>query len=162
MNNIEQAVKEINKFNAIVGNLKDIRNKLQAHANVVAEEGVEYLAAIRDHEGDEAVLKELCDVLYTALGAKTQLELLGFDVEGALLAVCENNMSKFCIDETEAAYTADWYAKVVGIDVEMVYDNDNAVWVAIDGNGKCRKKINYKPVDVSEFTPQYRKLKGEI
>lgn len=150
---LHECIESINQFNKIAGNYTNIREKLLAQAKVINEEGYEYLEAVRDGFGDEEILKELCDVFVTAFGAKAQLEMLGFDVNAALLKVCENNLSKFPLDEIEAAYSADYF-KELGIPVTITFNEDNGVYKILDENGKIRKKVNYRKVGVGEFTPQ--------
>lgn len=156
---LQECIESINQFNKIAGNYTNVREKLLAQAKVINEEGYEYLEAVRDGFGDAEILKELCDVLVTAFGAKKQLELLGFDVNAALLNVCENNLSKFPLDEVEAAYSADYYNEI-GIPVTVTYEDESGVYKIIDENGKIRKKVNYRKVDVYEFTPQGIALKN--
>lgn len=153
MNKVEECVDGVITFNNIGGNLENIDYpKLRAQAAVVYEEGKEYYDAVFLKQGPEQTLKEIIDVLVTAHGAAAQLEALGYDVCGAWQVVNDNNLTKFC-DKVTAEYSKHYYDEA-GTPVSIQCHCPSNSWIIRDKNGKIRKPINYKPVDLKEFLPK--------
>jgi len=80
--------------------------------------------------------------------------LMGIDLDKSYNIVHKSNMSKLCIDETEAKKTVDWY-KIN----EDRYDTPNyrksyngQKWVVFnESTGKILKSINYKPANFNSM-----------
>jgi hypothetical protein len=139
------------KFNAVAGNLDNVEeDSLRAQARCVLEEAKELFTAVDENEGPEQLLKESIDVTVTIFGFIQQLYSLGYDVFGAMTKVNENNLTKVSMDDIVAAYTVMAYEE---LNIPVEKHRSPIGYCVKDENGKIRKPVNYKAVDVSEFVP---------
>ena len=153
---MENCVLGVYEFNRLAGNYDNItKEKLLAQAKVVLEEAKELLQAIENDEGEEQILKELCDCHVPITGISQMLILLGYGVFPAWKKVNANNLQKFCNTELEAIYSKEAY-EAQGISVEI--NKIEEVFVLKDKNGKVRKPLNYEKVSVKEFTPEWKSV----
>ena len=149
--NLLECYDGVYKFNDVAGNLDNVSEEgLRAQARCVLEEAKELFAAVDENEGPEQLLKESIDVTVTIFGFIQQLYSQGYDVFGAMTKVNENNITKVSMDDVVAAYTVMAYEEL-NIHVEK---HRNPIGYCVkDENGKIRKPVNYKAVDVAEFVP---------
>ena len=145
----------VKNFNEIAGNLHNVdMNSLMRQAWLVEEEAEEFADAVAEDDTAANILKELADVLVVALGAKQMMEQMGYDVVGACQAVADNNLSKFPLYYEDALASCDVLNKrEPSSDVVVACCPEHECFVLIDKNGKIRKPLDYKNVDVSRFVP---------
>jgi NTP pyrophosphatase (non-canonical NTP hydrolase) len=150
---MQECVKGVYEFNSLAGNFDNITyEKLIAQAKFNLEEAQELYDALVNKEGVAHILKEAGDNGVTLVGFFGMLERLGFDVKGAWNAVNENNMSKFTKCFVDAKYSQHFYEETTPVKIE--YNEQHDVWILRDNNGKIRKPLSYRPVDVSKFCPK--------
>lgn len=139
------------RFNSLAGNLdpSDVQ-RLPAQAKVVLEEAGELFFAV-EHEGEDQILKECCDLLVASLGMLATLNVRGYNVLGALNEVINpNNMTKFCLSNTEAQYTAMGYnaTEDCGAEVRRL---DEYHWGVFNAQGKLLKPIGHNRVTTEQL-----------
>lgn len=146
--------RKCNDFNVIAG--KDglpTEDDLKNQVRLIMEEAKELLDAF-ENESLINTLQELTDVLVVSFGLLEQFRKLNYDVDGALLAVADCNLSKFTTSgsaATESSY--DYINK--GTLVDLSYNDKHNVWVIKDENNKVRKPLDFKKVNLEEFKPKY-------
>lgn len=149
--NLLECYDGVYKFNAVAGNLDNVtEDSLRSQARCVLEEAKELFAAVDENEGPEQLLKESIDVTVTIFGFIQQLYSQGYDVFGAMTKVNENNLTKVSMDDVVAAYTVMAYEE---LDIPVEKHRNPIGYSVKDENGKVRKPVNYKAVDVAEFVP---------
>lgn len=151
--------RKCNDFNVIAGkdgvpSEDDIKNQV----SLITEEAKELLEAFNltgytDGADYLDVLQELTDVLVVSFGLLEQFRKLNYDVDGALLAVADCNLSKFTKDRGEAWKSMEDYHDT-GVDVTVDYNEDYKVYVIKDTNDKVRKPVGFKKVNLEEFKPK--------
>ena len=145
--------RKCNDFNVISGKTgvpssDDLKNQVR----LITEESKELLEAF-ENESLINTLQELTDVLVVSFGLLEQFRKLNYDVDGALLAVADCNLSKFTKnDEVALDSQQDYLSK--GIDVSTQYNIDYDVWVLKDEKDKVRKPVDFKKVNLEEFKPK--------
>jgi hypothetical protein len=95
------------------------------------------------------------DSMVTLLGMRDMLANLQFDVRGAESTVADNNDSKFLSGFTEPSvfeYTVQGYRKQ-GVEIKTMFNPEYHSYCFVDSNGKVRKPLDYKPVDLTPFIP---------
>jgi hypothetical protein len=122
---------------------------LLSQAKIVLEEAKELRHAV-EHEGEDQILKECCDLLVTSFGMLARMTVRGYDVLGAMNDVVNpNNMEKFCLSNTEAQYTAMGYNATEGCGAE-VRRLDEYHWGVFNASGKLLKPIGYNKVTLDQ------------
>lgn len=156
MNKLEQAKEMAYKFNTIVGSnvsYETLAQKLER----VDEEVQETIAALSSNYGvvdEEELLDGIADAQYTLFGLMQIAEQLGYDVFGALEAVCKNNDSKFVKTIEEANETAVMYEEQ-GVAVDIRYNEQYDVFAVVrKSDAKLLKCKGYKSVVLDQFLPK--------
>lgn len=153
-NALTTAYNDVVLFNDVAGaepNLDTMRNKTLR----VLEEVKETLEAI-DKRDDKEILDGVVDVLYTAFGLIKPMEQMGFDVMGALTAVCQNNASKLIPADNvdEIINTVKMYKKAGVETVVSVHEPSGRCAVKNKSEGKVLKPFSYKSVNLSTYLPR--------
>lgn len=146
--NIQDRYNEVMTFNEIAGNLNNVTvEKLEAQMKVFIEESKETAEAFENKDSVE-LLDGICDSFVTLAGLIQMAEKLGFNVSGALYRVNNNNLEKFPdnISASDMITYADngW---------EITPNIDQGVFVLKDANGKIRKPVGFKPVQIADLAP---------
>ncbi len=157
---ISAAFDSVYKFNDIS---KQFEGNLQAgidlQIDLIFEELAETISAMDEGMSDNpnanksdaetSLLDGAADVFVVVAGLLQKLQNAGFDVEKALIRVCENNLSKFpkVIPPTEF----NWYEQQKWT---PVYNDKYGCFVLKDENGKSRKPIDFVPVVLDNLTPK--------
>ena len=157
-----EGFRSVVKFNEIAGaehNYQTVLNKLK----IVLEEVNEGFCAFfpdgvegRFSDGDvnrKELLDAAVDILYTVFALPRELEALGYDMFGALDAVCANNDSKFVKTATEAEMSVRHYQSQ-GIECKSIYNEKYNCYSIVDSCGKVRKPLGYKSVELDKFLPK--------
>lgn len=142
--------RKCNDFNIIAG--KDgvpSEDDLKNQVRLITEESKELLEAF-ENESLINTLQELTDVLVVSFGLLEQFRKLNYDVDGALLAVADCNLSKFTKDRDEAWKSMEDYHKA-GTEVTVDYNEDYKVYVIKDANDKVRKPNNFEKVNLDYY-----------
>lgn len=118
--------RKCNDFNVISGKTgvpssDDLKNQVR----LITEESKELLEAF-ENETLINTLQELTDVLVVSFGLLEQFRKLKYDVDGALLAVADCNLSKFTKDRDETWKSMKDYHKD-GTEVTVDYNEDYKV-----------------------------------
>ena len=119
----------------------------------IIESEVEELANAISVNDDVEILDGAIDSLVTVLGMIRRLEKLGYDVDKAMLKVGQNNLTKFPTSLTVVDDSVKMYAEQ-GVKITPVFSHLHDRWALIDENGKYRKPINYKSVDLTDCVPK--------
>lgn len=156
MNKLEQAKEMAYKFNTIVGSDVSYETFEQKLARV-DEEVQETIAALSSNYGvvdEKELLDGVVDIAYTLFGLMQITEQLGYDIEGALEAVCKNNNEKFVKTIEEANETAVMYEEQ-GIAVDIRYNEEYDVFAVVrKSDFKLLKPKGYKSVVLDQFLPK--------
>jgi NTP pyrophosphatase (non-canonical NTP hydrolase) len=145
--------RKCNDFGVIAG--KDgtpSEDDLKNQVRLITEEAKELLEAF-ENEPLINTLQELTDVLVVGFGLLEMFRKLNYDVDGALLAVADCNLSKFTKNGLIAAESASKYTND-GTPVDFSYNSEYDVWVLKDLNDKVRKPLDFKKVNLEEFKPK--------
>lgn len=146
--NVQERYNEVEKFNRIAGNLTDVTvAKLEAQMKVFIEESKETADAFSNKDSVE-LLDGICDSFVTLAGLMQMAEKMGFKVDEALKRVNENNLSKF---PTHVTYDAK--RQYEASEWRVVFDTDYRLYILKDSNGKVRKPVGFKPVQISDLVP---------
>ena len=139
-------------FNCIAGNTEKVnKEKLEAQQKLISEEA--HFEALEAFAEDDAVklLDSCIDGLYVLLGQLQKLELAGFDVQGAMKQVQDDNMSKFTEDEDVAIKSC---FKYQNSGTEACYTKRLGKFVVLNSKtGKVLKPITFKSTDLSQYSP---------
>ncbi len=139
-------------FNCTAGNTEEVnKEKLEAQQKLISEEA--HKEALEAFAEDDAVklLDSCIDGLYVLLGQLQKLELAGFDVQGAMKQVQEDNLSKFTEDEDVAIKSC---FKYQNSGVEACYTKRLGKFVVLNSKtGKVLKPITFKSTDLSQYSP---------
>ncbi len=145
-------------FNYIAGNLGNgstlsLKEKLLNQIKIIQSELDEFKKGVETDDPIET-LDGGCDVLFTAFGALQMLEEVCRSKE-ATLEVCDNNLTKYVqvsdpnareiIESTVQKY------KEEGVEIEVQLNKTFGVYVFKDKNGKVRKPVSYKAVQLESF-----------
>jgi len=148
---------DTDEFNDIAGNSKKLtKQDYQAQFKVLFEEVNEIKEALDNSDVVELV-DGVIDSLVVINGFVQKLENQGIDMSKAMELIAENNLSKYTMN----AYIADASVleyKEKGIEVVSEFNKEHCVYVLRDTNGKIRKPINFKSVDISDCIPEGVKL----
>lgn len=147
--------------NTLAGQYDSVdKESIKQQLKLIQEEVKELQQAIDENEGDAAFLKEACDVYVVLLGLLHKLELVGWNVEKALLQTTENNLTKFVSgDDVETlALTTEMY-KEKGIEITTKYNEEYDMFAIVNKQtGKFLKPAGYKKADVSNCIPKWEQL----
>ena len=167
---LEQAKEMAYKFNTIIGSdvsYETLARKLER----VDEEVMETFDAVtgwhtleygnrvagRVYEASvdkKELLDGVVDIAYTLFGLMQVAEQLGYNIEGALEAVCKNNNEKFVKTIEEANETAVMYEEQ-GTAVDIRYNEEYDVFAVVrKTDNKLMKPKGYKSVVLDQFLPQ--------
>ena len=141
----------VEMFNDVVNKPNTIDTLKEKH-KIATEEILELRDALDKNDPIE-ILDAVVDSLYTVLAFFKSCEAIGYDVKGAILAVCENNSTKFVKTATEAEMSVRHYQSQ-GIECKSVYNEKYDCYSIVDGNGKVRKPLGYKSVELDKFLPK--------
>ena len=159
--NFEKVV-EFNKtfgvtlHNSVQNNIFDEDKKLvDLRLSLITEEVDELKEAIKNKDMTETI-DALADILYVVYGAGASF---GINLDIAMDLVHESNMSKLCDTEELAKKTVNWYIEKYNKG-ELPYDlpsyrkddKTNKYIVFNKSTGKILKSIEYKPVDLKNFS----------
>jgi len=158
INKLVKAFEQIELFNSLQTNKEYTYylEGLDTQVPVILEEVLELADALEDVD-DVEILDGLADSLVTVLGAIKRAEKGGFDVLGALLAVCENNMLKYTFDYEQAVKWAFELEQKLGVEV-VVFGDEKLYGVMRSDTGKILKPINHPKVSLDNFLPVH----GEV
>lgn len=170
MSKIEQAKQMAYKFNTIAGGDTSYNTLLQKLERVQeeVEETFDALSewyitmhydncpkrGLKEEIDKKELLDGIVDIAYTLFGLMQAAEQLGYDVDGALEAVCLNNDTKFVKTVEEANETAVIYEEQ-GIPVDIRYNEQYDVFAVVRKlDGKVMKPKGYQSVLLDEFLPK--------
>ena len=144
MKNNQAVYNSVKRFNEIAGSLNNVTDaNVDLQMSLIFEELTETIDAFE--AGDKlGLLDGACDLRVTVDGLIQILEALKYNVEDAMTAVCENNLSKF----KSTVSKADKERYTVSL------NNKHKVFVLKDGNGKIRKPDSYESVNLTMFVPK--------
>lgn len=155
MSNIQDAMAGVVTFQSLIGKLdkQPTNQDILLQAKLILEEAKELLQAVEEGEGEEQILKETCDCLVVVFGLVAQLNLSGYDVFSAMKAVNDNNMSKICSSQTDAAYTKVGYESTDPSGGYYVKQLSYDKWGVFNKSDKLQKPIGYSKCSVKQFIP---------
>ena len=139
------AFTEIKKFNEIGGSLQNItKDSIALQLDLIQEEYLETVQAFDDCNSEEFA-DGIADLFVVVCGMIQKLEVVGYDMEAVLAAVCENNLSKY-IPVGKAIHYDPEFTKTL--------NEKHQVYVLRDKKLKIRKPTNFKPVDLYGLVPK--------
>lgn len=160
MNDTELAYSKLVKasylFNELSGADKEVsKTAFDSQYSLIKEEFKEIQESMYNNSKiDVTELLDGCiDVLVVTYGMLQKLEKLGCNVNGAIVATADNNLTKF-IPITEAHLvqpTVEMYMSK-GVNVYTTFNKEHNVFIIRDFQGKVRKPIEYISNDLSELT----------
>lgn len=173
MNKLEQAKEMAYKFNTIVGSdvsyhtllqkLERVQEEVEETFDAVSEwlynpehTSIDdcFIRVLKQEVNKKELLDGIADAQYTLFGLMQIAEQLGYDVEGALGAVCKNNDSKFVKTIEEANETAVMYEEQ-NIPVDIRYNEEYDVFAVVrKSDFKLMKPKGYKSVVLDQFLPK--------
>jgi hypothetical protein len=171
MNKLEQAKEMAYKFNTIVGSDVSYNTLLQKLERVQEEVEETFDATsewvwstccsdgyhervLKQNINKKELLDGVVDIAYTLFGLMQIAEQLGYNVFGALEAVCKNNDSKFVKTIEEANETAVMYEEQ-NIAVDIRYNEQYDVFAVVrKTDNKLLKCKGYKSVVLDQFLPK--------
>lgn len=125
---------------------------LQEQVKIIQSE-VDELAEGVDTGDPKETIDGAVDALVTIFGMLRRLEAAGYDVNRAMDKVGMNNLTKFPTSLTVVDASVKMFAEK-GVKITPVFSHNFDRWALIDENGKFRKPIDYKDVDLSDCTPK--------
>ena len=139
-------------FNDIADNSNKLTMRDFANQQKLISEEAHYEACEALADNDAAKLLDSCiDGLYVLLGQLQKLELAGFDVQGAMKQVQEDNLSKFTDDEDVAIKSCLEYQNS---GVKACYTKRLGKFVVLNSEtGKVLKPLTFKSTDLSKYCP---------
>ena len=155
---IGEAYSSVKIFNSIAGNLGtegtlSLKEKLLNQIKIIQSELDEFKKGVETDDPLET-LDGAEDLVVTAFGALQMVDEVSSARE-ALLEVCDNNLTKYVqvtdpnsrdiIDKTIEKY------KNEGVEIEVQFNKTFGVYVFKDKNGKVRKPVSYKNVDLVSY-----------
>lgn len=151
-NNIQDAYESVRKFNLIAGNMEGVDTKsVAAQIDFIKEELEETYSA--NFLGIDAVelLDGACDLFVTVSGLMQKLEAAGFDVEGALRCVCDNNLMKF--PTMAEVFEAEDNLAPLGTPCGVNFVEGRAVFKRVT-DSKIMKPRNFVAVNLEGLAPE--------
>lgn len=125
---------------------KDVENQ----AERVLEEAKELYAAVKARDLVET-LDGYCDVFVTNTFVGEMLSASGVDIDGALHAVCQNNLSKIPKDIFRAAESAEMYGESYAVVDRVVVNGEEYFPVKRREDDKLLKPKYYHKVHLNDF-----------
>ena len=160
MKALQDFYEQIVNFNEKVGNKHheydtlDFWRALENQSKLMVEESKEGLEASRTNDAIES-LDALADEFFVWAWKAAMLQKQGFDVEGAIQAVCSNNATKYFDSYYLAVESKEQleekYDQEMFIETSVV--NGIPFYCVKNASGKVMKGVNYVPVDLSEYVP---------
>lgn len=139
---------DVYTFNEIAGVFESTdspHKQIERAIKIFKEECQETIEAAKNKDSVE-LLDGVCDAFVTLSGLMQVMEKLGFDVEMALRRVCDNNIDKYVpMDKEVLAYQP--------LNTTCFPNEYYDVYVFKDKNGKVKKPIGFKPVELSDLCP---------
>lgn len=95
-------------------------------------------------------LDALCDIQYVLSGA---ILALGYTnvFDSAFEEVQRSNMSKMCLDESQADDTIKYYKEERGEKLELNKVKKGKKYIVVRSDGKIMKNVHYSPADLTTF-----------
>jgi len=151
----------VKEFNQKVGNkfqefdTLDWWRAMENQSNLMVEESNEGLEAAKINDSVES-LDAVCDEFFVWAWKAAMLEKAGFDVQGALQAVCDNNATKHYDSYYLAVETKEMLEKKFEDEVFIETSVVNGVpfYSVKNSKGKTLKPVNFKSVELKEFVPK--------
>lgn len=152
---------QVKDFNQKVGNkfheydTLDYWRAMESQSHLMVEESSEGVEAAKVNDAVES-LDALCDEFFVWAWKAAMLEQSGFDIEGAIQAVCDNNATKY-FDSYYLAVESkemleDKFDEEMFIDTSVV--NGVPFYCVKKGNGKVMKPVGFKAVSLEQFVPK--------
>ena len=124
---------------------------------LIVEEGCNEGKEAFEQDNAVMLLDSFVDALFVVLGGLQKLKNAGFDVDGAMLQVANDNMSKFPMNKDIMLRTVEKYEEQ-GITVKVKKDQDYYI-IQNKETGKILKPVNFKSTDLSKYCP-YKTISG--
>lgn len=132
--------------------------RLNNQSRLLVEEAKEALDGTENCDPKE-LLDGICDTFVIWSYLVEQAESLGFDVEGALEAICDNNDTKILDNYEDACNNL---GIQLALDEWSVIDetsyNGAEFFTVKNGKGKIMKPKGFKAVDLSKFLPKDKEI----
>ena len=161
MKNLTQQAKRVIEFNRKAGNglydayTLDFDRSIISQAALIREEGLEVEDASQ-HGDYNHLLKEFCDVFVVVMEGIHRLEKAGFDFEGAMQEVNDNNFLKIYSSYAEAVEVKEALESRDDKEyfINTNYHNGVPFYVVVNEKGKIMKRVNHPAVDLSKYLPK--------
>lgn len=161
MKSLVEFYNNVKEFNQKVGNkfqefdTLDWWRAMENQSNLMVEESNEGLEAAKINDSVES-LDAVCDEFFVWAWKAAMLEKAGFDVQGALQAVCDNNATKHYDSYYLAVETKEMLEKKFEDEVFIETSVVNGVpfYSVKNSKGKTLKPVNFKSVELKEFVPK--------
>lgn len=148
-------------FNDIAGNLSAPPSKQQLlfQLALIKEELEETIEAVEMEDAVE-IVDGCADLTYVLNGFNQMLVKAGYDVVGANLEVCANNLTKFISASQEDCMkliddTINYYKVSFDIDVAEFYNSEYDVFVLKNlATAKIVKPLNFKSCNLKAYIPE--------
>lgn len=155
---VGQAYESVKSFNTIADNLGGkvslpLKDRLLNQIKIIQSELDELKTGVESDNPLET-LDGACDLVVTSLGALQMVDEI-YNAREGLLDVCANNLTKYIqvtdpnakaiIEDTVAKYKAE------GVEIVVNYNKTFGVYVFKDSEGKIRKPVSYKNVDLVSY-----------
>ena len=127
---------------------------VENQSKLMVEESNEGLDAAKVNDATES-LDALCDELFVLAWRIEQHAKRGFDVEGALQAVVDNNSKKVFNSFYEAVEQKEFLETKLDNElfIETSVHNGLPFYTIRDSSNKICKPVGFIPVDLSDFVP---------
>lgn len=161
MKNLFDFYSQVKEFNQKVGNkfheygTLDYWRAMENQSNLMVEESNEGVEAAQLNNAVES-LDALCDEFFVWAWKLAMHEKAGYDVEGALQAVCDNNATKhydsYFLAVESKELLEEKYDEEMFIETSVV--NGVPFYSVKNSKGKTMKPKNFVSVDLSKFVPK--------
>lgn len=144
---IMRQYESVETFNDVAGNFDNVDvAAIEAQIKVVVEEITELKDAFYNKDA-VGLLDGVCDGFVTLMGLIQKMNVAGFKVSEAIDRVNANNLEKFKLGEG----TLNTY---MSVDWNVIYNSKYECFVLKDKNGKIRKPLGFKSVEISDLVPE--------
>lgn len=132
----------------------DFWRALENQSKLMVEESKEGLEASQYNDNLESI-DALADEFFVWAWKARILEQSGFDVEGAIQAVIDNNSKKVFNSFYESVEAKEKLEEIYDEEffIETSVYNGVPFYTIRDQNNKIRKPVDFVPVDLNEFLP---------
>lgn len=155
---LEDFQEDIYSFNRVAGNADKVNQQdFIAQMKCLKEEVIELDEEIKDWNDPTNLVKETLDVIYVAIGILQKLDTLGIDTSFAMQEIAENNLEKFP-KRLAVALASVVLLEDQGVECKHEFNTDYDCYTIRDSNGKIRKPVTYKNVDIHNCIPVGFKL----